>query len=79
MSELRHVLKVNLDPLHWARHPKSVKAVEFLLSGARRDHRLLQIAREHVQEGGKRIRCDAGIRYLMSVAASDPSLSGYSA
>lgn len=64
----------NRDMLLWARYPKSQKAVEFLLSGARRDHRLLQIAREHVAEGGARIQCEEGRRYLFAVAESDDML-----
>lgn len=62
------------DMLRWARHPKSRKAVEFLLSGATRDHRLLAIAREHVREGGTRIQCDDGRRFLFAAAESNPAL-----
>ncbi len=75
MSEFRHILNgAPRDALHWARHPKSVKAVEFLISGAKRDHRLRQIVREHIAEGGARIRCEAGRRYLLAVAESDASM-----
>lgn len=75
MNDLRKLVGGgSRDMLHWARYPKSQKAVEFLIMGARRDHRLLQIAREHVAEGGKRIKCEEGRRYLFAVAESDSLL-----
>lgn len=75
MNQIGSILgTANRDMLRWARYPKSKKAVEFLLSGATRDHRLLEIAREHVREGGKRIQCDEARRFLFAAAESNPAL-----
>lgn len=40
-----------LDPLEWARHPRSKQAVELLISGAADDARLARIFRQHVADG----------------------------
>jgi len=40
-----------LDPLEWARHPRSKQAMELLISGAADDARLARIFRQHVADG----------------------------
>lgn len=62
------------DPLHWARHPKSVKAVELMLRGAERDNRLREIVRGHVEDAGDRLPNDDAVRLFTAALERDHSL-----
>lgn len=44
------------DPLFWAKHPGSGKAIELLITGAKHDRRLREILAEHVADSGARCR-----------------------
>lgn len=62
------------DPLHWARHPKSLQAVKLLVRGAQHDPRLRDILRGHVEDAGDRLPNDESIRYFTAVLERDHSL-----
>lgn len=63
------------DPMRWARYPKSEQAVALLLRGAARDHRLREILRGHVQDGGDRLPSDGAAQLILSALEADPSLA----
>lgn len=62
------------DPLHWARHPKSLHAVLLMVQGAQRHPALREILRGHVEDAGERIQTDDGIKAFVAALERDQSL-----
>jgi hypothetical protein len=62
------------DPLHWAKHPKSLQAVMLLVRGAKTDNRLRDILRSHVEDAGDRMPNNDALRYFTVVLERDHSL-----
>lgn len=66
------------DPMRWAKHPKSEAAVALLLRAAARDHRLREIVRGHVMDGGERLPTDGAAAMILAALESDPSMASTS-
>lgn len=62
------------DPMHWAKHPKSVQAVRLLVRGAKTDNRLREILRSHVEDAGDRMPNNDALRYFTAILERDHSL-----
>lgn len=63
-----------IDPMHWAKHPKSLQAVMLLVRGAKADNRLRDILRSHVEDAGDRLPNNESLRYFTAVLERDHSL-----
>lgn len=61
------------DAMYWAKHPKSVKAVELLFAGAEHDERLRSIIRSHIETQGEKCRSDDAVLALAARLESPPS------
>lgn len=62
------------DPLHWAKHPRSVHAVLLMAQGAKRHAGLREVLRGHVEDAGDRIQTDDGIKAFVAALERDESL-----
>lgn len=55
------------DPMFWAKHPKSRQAVQLLLRGAKRDHRLREILLNEVDTGMESCRSEEAVKALIDL------------
>jgi hypothetical protein len=55
-KELLATLGADQDPLFWAKRPKTPLAVEYLANGSKKDPRLADILRAHIETGGESCR-----------------------
>lgn len=61
------------DPLHWAKHPRSVAAVELMIRGAKHHRGLREVLIGHLRDGGDRIPQDAA-QMLLEAFDSDHTM-----